>query len=106
MKQQPHQNIGAHGGASRSPQKTHSPREDGMNANRRLTPPTVLHRRYPSLSDDGQPWFPRAPWSRQSENEPAPANTSLKDGRSEFPFVRAIALIAIVVIVAVLAANS
>lgn len=80
-----------------------------MNANQRHTPPTASHRRYPSLSDDGQPWFPRAPWSRQRDNEPGSQYTSLGGDRSEFPFVAVIApfvisaIIALFAIVAVLA---
>ncbi len=56
-------------------------------------------RRYPSLSDDGQPWFPRAPGSRR-----ATAAALFAGNRSRSPWVRLFALAAIIGLIAALAA--
>lgn len=76
-----------------------------MNANRRHIPPSIPHRRYPSLSDDGQPWFPRAPWSRQSEKE-NPVDPSFENIRSSFLYIRLITLLVILAIIAFVVANA
>lgn len=55
-------------------------------------------RRYPSLSDDGQPWFPR---SRRSA-----ASALFPDNRSRISWVRALALLAIIAIIVALATTS
>jgi len=70
------------------------------------SPPVVPHRRYPSLSDDGQPWFPRASWSRGTETESSSAITSREANPSEFSYVRVIAIAGIVAIIATLVANA
>ena len=77
-----------------------------MHANSRRPPPAVPHRRYPSLSDDGQPWFPRAPWSRGTETESSSAITSREANPPESSYVRVIAIAVIVAIIATLAANA
>ncbi len=65
-------------------------------------PPSEPRRRYPSLSDDGQPWFPRFPWPRWRDTE---ADEALRGERSEPPFlsVRAIALLLFAALIAALA---
>ena len=64
-------------------------------------PPAVPHRRYPSLSDDGQPYFPRL-WrkKRTMEESIAIARASVENERPVFLSVRAITLLAIVAIIA------
>jgi len=56
-------------------------------------------RRYPSLSDDGQPWFPRS-------RRPAASALSPPDNRIRLSWVRAISLLAIIAIIIALAATS
>jgi hypothetical protein len=106
MKPQSHRNTRTPHDAGRSPRETRSAREGGMHANNRRSPPAVPHRRYPSLSDDGQPWFPRAPWSRGTETESSSAITSREASPSEFSYVRVIAIAAIVAIIATLVASA
>jgi len=69
-------------------------------------PPNAPHRRYPSLSDDGKPWFPRAHWSRRSETRSASAIPSRADKPAEFPYVRVFAIAGIITIIAALVANA
>jgi hypothetical protein len=104
MKHQPHQNPDTHNVAGRSHHKTTSSGEQ-MNANRRHIAPSIPYRRYPSLSDDGQPWFPRAPWSRQLKSETS-TNSSLEENRSQFSHIRLIALLGILAFIALLVANA
>ncbi len=74
------------------------PTGDGTEGARR-SPPRFPARRYPSLSDDGQPWFPRRRPARSSNTE--------SETREERPAllssVRVISVLAIVIIVAFLA---
>lgn len=104
MQHQPHQSPTTLSVAGRPHHGTPSSGE-GMNANRRPIAPSIPHRRYPSLSDDGQPWFPRAPWSRQPKNETS-TNSSLEENRSQFSYIRLIALLGILAIIALLVANA
>lgn len=106
MKPQPPQNTAARRDAGRASHKTHSSSEGGLHVNGRRTPPAIPHWRYPSLSDDGQPWFPRAPGSRQSEIESPSAITSREENPTEFPYVRMIAIAGIIVIIAALVGNA
>jgi hypothetical protein len=55
-------------------------------------------RRYPSLSDDGQPWFPR-------DRRPA-ASTLFPGNHLKISWVRTVALLAIIVLIVVLAVTS
>lgn len=67
-------------------------------------PPGAPHRRYPSLSDDGQPYFPAMRWKRQLRERNADSPHSTSDGgRSPFVSVRFIALAALIVILLALA---
>lgn len=70
-------------------------------------PPTAPYRRYPSLSDDGQPRFPRPRRARRNANKKiAVVNPATESDLSPFFSVRTIALLAIVVIIAILVANA
>jgi hypothetical protein len=80
----------------------------GMHAVNARPPPAVPYRPYPSLSDDGQPWFPRRRRARRPADEiesliaASPANET---DHSLFFSVRAVALLAIVIILVALAAS-
>ena len=106
MKPQPPQNTPAHRDPGRASHETHPSSEGGLHVNGRRPPPAVPHRRYPSLSDDGQPWFPRAPGSRRSETTSPPAITSREENPAEFSYVRMIAIAGIIVIIAALVGNA
>jgi hypothetical protein len=80
--------------------------EREKHASHRHAPPAVPHRRYPSLCDDGQPRFPRAPWSRDTSSESPAARPSGESDLSRFPNVRAIALIGIAAIITAVVANA
>lgn len=68
-------------------------------------PPAVQYRRYPSLSDDGQPYFPRL---RRTRNVGAAARAEARVRRDPAPLlsVRLFALLAIVAIIAALLATA
>lgn len=67
--------------------------------------PAITYRRYPLLSDDGQPCFPRLPRkSRIQKSNMAAARATVENDHRAFLSVRAIALLALVIIVAILAA--
>lgn len=88
---------------------TASPRsvpERGMHATNARPPPAVSYRRYPSLSDDGQPCFPRLRRFRRSADETATVAPATRTDSSPFLSVRALALAAIIVIVVLLAATA
>lgn len=68
----------------------------------RRSPPPFPARRYPSLSDDGQPWFPRRRPTRPSDAE----SESGEERPALLSSVRVISVIAIVIIVALLAVFS
>lgn len=71
------------------------------------SPPIVPYRRYPSLSDDGQPYFPHLRrTSRPMEESMTVAPASVENDRPVFLSVRAIALVAIVAIIAALVASA
>lgn len=70
----------------------------------RRAAPVIPHRRYPSLCDDGQPWFPRAPWSREAKMESSRGSTSRAGNPSGFPWFRVILLAGIGAIIAALVA--
>jgi len=78
--------------------------ERGIHAVNARPPPTALYRRYPSLSDDGQPWFPRA--RRNADKKIAVVNSANERDLLPFFSVRTIALLAIVVIIATLVTNA
>jgi hypothetical protein len=81
--------------------------ERGTRATNARPPPAITYRRYPSLSDDGQPYFPRLRRTRRSENETfTVANSSGESDSSRFLSVRVIAMLAIIIIIAALVANA
>lgn len=84
-----------------------STRERGLHAANARPPPAVTYRRYPSLSDDGQPYFPRLRRARRSADKSAAAvNSANESDPSPFFSVRAFALLAIVAIIAALVASA
>lgn len=87
--------------------ESRSTRERGMHAVNARPPPAVAYRRYPSLSDDGQPWFPRLRRARRNPDENVSVvNRANENDVSSFFSVRAFALLAIVAIIAALVANA
>lgn len=94
MKPLSHHNAGSTNPAIRPPDATRSPHEGIVNASNASTPPVVNYRRYPSLSDDGLPWFPRRSALESS-------STEVKLPR--FTSVRAIALLGIIALLTYLA---
>ena len=103
MKPQPHRNLSSRPDADRSPTATRTTREREVSVVSVRTPPPVPHRRYPSLSDDGQPYLP-------SLRRHRPIGTLLNDAShgsrhsdtEAMPSVRTLALLALVVIIVVL----
>lgn len=90
-----------------SPVGNRSIRERGMHAVNARPPPAVPYRRYPSLSDDGQPYFPRLRRARRNAEEAVSVVHSANEGhRSPFFSVRAFAFLVIVVIIAALVAGA
>jgi hypothetical protein len=60
----PHRNTGNPNHAGRASHATHPPLAEVVHARSASCPSAVQDRRYPSLSDDGQPWFPRYTYVR------------------------------------------
>jgi len=84
--------------------ESRSIRERGMHAVNARPPPAVPYRRYPSLSDDGQPWIPRLRRAhRNPEENSSVVNPANENDVSPFFSVRTFALLAIIVIIAALA---
>ena len=105
MKPQPHRNAGAYHDAGRSPTGTRSGSEREVHATILRNPPVVTHRRYPSLSDDGQPYFPRfRRKSRRMLESTTVARAPVDNDRPVSLSVRAVALLVIVAIIAALVA--
>jgi hypothetical protein len=105
MKPQPHRNAGAYHDAGRFPTGTCSVSEREVHATSLRNPPVVPHCRYPSLSDDGQPYLPRL--RRKSlpmEESTTVARASVETDQPPFLSVRVIALLAFVAIFAALVA--
>jgi hypothetical protein len=105
MKPQPHRRPDAPGNTGSIPLADRSTHERGMHAINARPPPAVPYRRYPSLSDDGQPYFPRLRRARRTADATPTMMVAANDNdRSPFFSVRAFALLAIVAIVAALVA--
>ena len=83
---------------------TRSSSEREVHATSLRSPPVVPHRRYPSLSDDGQPYFPRLRRKKRPMEESMTVPRASENDRPVFFSVRAIALLAIVAIIAALVA--
>lgn len=89
------------------PRENRSTRERGMHAVNPRPPPSFPHRRYPSLSDDGQPYFLRPRRTRRDGDKDANAtNPATESARSLFLPVRTIALLAIILIIVALVAST
>ena len=86
----PHANNGLHPSGSSAMPAPRTPASD------------VPHRRYPSLCDDGQPWFPL--WGGKSDLA-GNSRGFLEAGERRMGYVRLIAILVIVGIVAFLAAG-
>lgn len=71
-------------------------------------PASSRYRRYPRLSDDGQPYFPWLRWNKRAAGNPDAAKpVSVADDRSQPRLsVRILALIAIAAIFAALVATA
>ena len=105
MKPQPHRNADTHRDTGRPSPETCSVSEREVDATGLHRPPLIPHRRYPSLSDDGQPYFPRLRRKRRTmEKSMTVARPSVESDEPVFLSVRVISLLAIVVIIAVLVA--
>src|SRR5688572_18805432 len=106
MKPQPHSRFGAHRDAVRPSPETGSVTERRMYPKTAHNPSGIPHRRYPSLSEDGQPYFPSLRRSiRRADEALFGANDrSDRSAAQTFLSVRAIALVAIIVIIAALVA--
>lgn len=90
MKPTPFRNAGHPHDAGRPPHATSSRNEGGLHAGNRCSSSVVPDRRYPSLSDDGQPWFPR---------RLTPESNPLKANGPPFAYVRMLALLGIIAII-------
>lgn len=76
-----------------------------MHAVNARPPPAVRYRRYPSLSDDGQPYFPRLQRARRTiDGANVPDSMAHENDPSSFFSVRAFAFLAIVAVIAALVA--
>jgi hypothetical protein len=71
------------------------------------SPPVMPYRRYPSLSDDGQPYFPRF-WktSRRVEETTSESSPTVTTDRLPFPTARTLAAVAFVVLIVILLATA
>jgi hypothetical protein len=106
MKPDPHRNSDTNHVVESTDPHTRSVRERGMHATNARPPPAVPYRRYPSLSDDGQPYFPRFRRARRSVGETMTVAEAVGSGSSPLLSIRVIAWAAIIVIIAVLVANA
>lgn len=105
MKSQSHTNSNAHRGTDSTPWENDSIRDRGMHATNARPPAAVPYRRYPSLSDDGQPYFPRLRRARRTiDGAIVPDPVGNENEESSFFSVRAFAVLAIVAIIAGLVA--
>src|SRR5690606_23949310 len=97
MKTKPHPNAGPQSEPNGFPSKFRSVSNGGVPVASLNPPPAAAPRGYPSLCDDGQPYFPRRPRIERSRPvEPAWLG---------FPWIRLIAVLVLIVIMAALAAG-
>ena len=101
MKSHPYRNPAPHHDSGGPPTKARSASERG----RHETTNAIPHRRYPSLSDDGQPYFPRLRRrvSRAEEEVPL-ANSHAGIDVSTYLSVRVIAVLVMLAIIALIVA--
>ncbi len=76
-----------------------------MHAVNARPPPAVPCRRYPSLSDDGQPYFPRLRRTRRNAEDNATMDRANENDGTRFFSARVLAFVLLVAIIAVLAAK-
>src|SRR3954471_20154045 len=103
MKPQYHRYSESDPVAGSTPVNHRSTGERGLHAFNARPPSAVQYRRYPSLSDDGQSWFPRlrrAPIS--ADHSAAALNSANESGQSPLFAARAFVLLAIVAVMAAL----
>ncbi len=107
MKPPPHRDPDVHRAVTSAPLENHSIGERGMHAINARPPPAFHHRRYPSLSDDGDLYFPRLRRLRRPADESGSVTKPPGD-TDELPHVsvRAFALLAIIVIITALVAGA
>lgn len=94
-----HHATGSNAGESRST------RGRGMPAVNARPPPAVPDRRYPSLSDDGQPRFPSVRRTRRNADERETMDAANENAGSRFFSVRVVACLLLVAIIAALGAK-
>src|SRR5688572_29053939 len=98
MKTQPNRHTRSDSSdAGPSPHRDRLLSEQGTDAENLRVRPIILHRRYPSLSDDFMPLFRRTPRTRRP---------AIRSEISTHTYVRVIALLVIIAIIAALAANT
>lgn len=106
MKPQSYRDSEAHHTNGSNAVESRSTRERGMHAVNARPPPAVLYRRYPSLSDDGQPYFPRLRRARRNpEENVSVVNPANENDVSPFFSVRVVAFLLLVAIIAALVAK-
>ena len=105
MKSPCHRHAEANRTADTNRGENRSIRERGMHAVNARPPPPVLYRRYPSLSDDGQPYFPRLRRTRPNAEDNATMDPANENDGSRFFSVRVVAFLLLVAIIAALAAK-
>ena len=105
MKPHSNQDSETHPATGPNAGENRSTRERGMHAVNARPPPAVPHRRYPSLSDDGQPYFPRLRRTRRDAEAPVTSDEASENDGSRFFSVRVVAFLLLVAIIVALAAK-
>jgi hypothetical protein len=108
MKPNHHRNIDTHATFESNASRVRALSERGMHAINARPPPAVACRRYPSLSDDGEPCFPRFSWTRRAADKAVSATdySPATDASSSLFPVRVVALLAIIAVIVALVANA
>ena len=108
MKPIPHPNNGKPTVEARSRNRNRFNEERRKHGGIHWTPPAITHRRYPSLAEDFERLSPPSrPTYRAAVTKTAPpADTFREEIWSKIPWVRVIALAALVATIAALAANA
>lgn len=82
-----------------------SARERRMQATNARPPPAAPYRRYPSLSDDRQPYFSHLRRPRRDAEDNAPTAAANENDGARFFSVRVVAFLLLVALIAALAAK-
>src|SRR5690606_3978690 len=107
MTSQPHTPSSPHRSTDSSPGENDSIRARGMHAANAQPPPQVPYRGFRSISDDGQPDFPRVQRARRTvDGATVPESATNENHPSPFFSVRVYAILAIVAIIAALVASA